>query len=393
MLNLIICFRYLVFALSIVCNAVIASVSVWNLGFAQESRSQKLAPTLVQVVQVDSFVIFVGGCGLVLIFTIVFVEVGRNRNVAVTNRVWFECLWSGMLFLLNICAASVVTALLPSQTCQSENLPRLACTSTKVLQSFTWLFTGILLAYFLTVFVTVFIRSGSDSRIWMYSMYHVTFDRRNGSDRLPSPTPAPPPSRMLGRFKPASIVAPRPHRPTTFNYRSGLSAEYAIEHFQLPSSHPQPPPPVSNYPRPLSLSLYPEYLRSSLPANMTPLAPIADVAPDPAPKTSPPPLGDWPRTDIMMHSSVHPSGRNSRRVTTRPTYEAQRESFSQNLEPVEREIIAASVLAPPPPIVRPSGPRTRTQDRSGGTEQNGSSNADRPPPLDLSTVSNLKPNR
>ncbi|KAF9069879.1 hypothetical protein BDP27DRAFT_663199 [Rhodocollybia butyracea] len=153
----------LFFALSIVCSAVIASFSVWNLGYAQTSKS------LRQVIEVDSFGIFVGGFVLVGVFTMIFIEVGRKN--AFTSRVWFDCIWSGLFFSLNISLASIVTALLPSQMCSvlntgAHNLPSGACWSTKGLQAFTWLHAIVLFAYFLTIFLTVFIYSGRDNRLW-----------------------------------------------------------------------------------------------------------------------------------------------------------------------------------------------------------------------------------
>ncbi|GAW06629.1 hypothetical protein LENED_008566 [Lentinula edodes] len=133
--NFFVWLRYIVFATSVTCSAVIASVSVWNLGFAQSSSKP-----LDQVIQVDSFGIFVGAFSLVGVFTIIFAEVGRTN--VFTTRIWFDCLWSGLFFLLNISAASVITALLPSQMCKNTHkLPSEACTSTKVLQGFTWLIT------------------------------------------------------------------------------------------------------------------------------------------------------------------------------------------------------------------------------------------------------------
>ncbi|KAE9399276.1 hypothetical protein BT96DRAFT_820748 [Gymnopus androsaceus JB14] len=401
-------------ALSIICSAVIASVSVWNLGFAQGP------PSLEQVIQVDSYVIFVGGAGLVLVFAIIFVEVGRNRNASITSRVWFECLWSGLLFVLNISAASLVTALIPSQMCQSH-LPILACTSTKVLQGFTWLFSIIIFAYFLIIFVTVFIRSGSDSRMWHGSVYNISFYDQGSSTRLQSPEPptSPTPSRMLGRFKAPSIVAPRPQRPAMpYAYRSGLSPDYQIEHFQFPGPQPQRPPPAhaATSADQSNLSFYPDFLRSSLRSSLTPnvtqVAPTSilnfnsSAVPSDSPqgaavqRTSPPPLRDWPRADIMTLSPQALPKRSSR-WTTKISSTSPSTVPVQQPEPAPLASQVATVtetrnISGPITVVsrssRPTGPRTRT--RGGSTsEGNTSANANRPPPLDLTGISALKPNR
>jgi hypothetical protein len=419
--NLFIWLRYLVFALCVVCSAVICSVSVWNLGFAQGS------PSLAQIIQVDSYVIFAGGAGLVLVFTIIFIEVGRNRNASLTSRVWFECLWSGFLFMLNLSAAALVTALIPSQMCQSHHLPVLACTSSKILQAFTWLLSIITFTYFLTIFITVFIRSGSDSRMWQGSIFSISFyDRSNSSTRLQSPPASPTPGRMLGKITAPTIAAPtiaapRPRKPVhmPYAYRSGLSPEeYQIEHFQFPG--PQRPPPVRSFDQPSSnLSFYPEFLRASLRSSMIPnvtqVAPTSilnfdssalpnDIVNSPqgtaAPRTSPPPLGDWPRADIMAHTPQVRPTKSSRRTTKIFTAspDIQQSEPSTLLAPPMSMASEGRNIGPSVPVslgsrtLRPSGPRTRI--RAGSVpDANSSADANRPPPLDLSSISALKPNR
>ncbi|KAJ3987158.1 hypothetical protein F5890DRAFT_864102 [Lentinula detonsa] len=397
--NFFIWFRYLVFALSIVCSAVIASVSVWNLGFAHQAS------------KLDSFVVFVGAFSLVGVFTIIFIEVGRTN--AFTSRIWFDCLWSGFLFLLNISAASVVTALMPSQMCKIE-LPSEACTSTKVIQGFTWLITILLLVYFLTIFITVFIRSGSDSRLWWYSIYDIsTYDRSNSSTRLQSPPSSPMPrmsslKRLVKPLPILSIAAPRPQRPTIntvanimpYAYRSGLSPDYQIEHFQFPV---RPPPQTQRESGTQRLptivgagpkNLYPEYLRSSLPPNSSnqrvtsasntyrTSAVPGDGFP-PHPQESPPPLGNWPRPDIMTQAS-----RRSHRITPKAQAGIPPRVASITLDP-ESEAIPGVSSPVSDSRSKPTGPRTRAGSNSMGDNMS----IGRPPPLDLSGISAFRPNR
>ncbi|KIK59790.1 hypothetical protein GYMLUDRAFT_44247 [Collybiopsis luxurians FD-317 M1] len=387
MFNVFACARYLLFALSIICSAVIASVAVWNLGYTE-------APSisLPHVVQVDSYVIFVGGFTLLATFVVIFSEVGRGRN-SLTSRVWIDCSIAFLYFLLNLGSASVVTALLPSRMCSGDQqLPSGACTSTRILQSFTWLFTIILLVYFLTIFITVFIRS-SDSKLWSYSVYQLSSYESNNSVRLQSPPSSPIPT-MLHRFiRPPPIAAPRPQRAVNavpnlmpYAYRSGLSPDYQIEHFQFPlRSDPRPlgqiqrPPIAGAGPS----NLYPEFLRSSLLPNAL-LAPSSSrrnssvlpggAAPPQATTQasgSPPPLGNWPRSDIMQQVSR----RSTRRMTP------QTVSVPQNHDEIQGPNGSISRS-------KPSGPRTRAGSHSGGT-----TNTNHPAPLDLSNISSLRPNR
>ncbi|KAJ3810727.1 hypothetical protein F5876DRAFT_65383 [Lentinula aff. lateritia] len=377
--NFFVWLRYIVFSTSVICSAVIASVSVWNLGFAQSSSKP-----LDQVIQADSFGIFVGAFSLVGVFTIIFAEVGRTN--VFTTQIWFDCLWSGFLFLLNI---------------NTHKLPSEACTSTKVLQGFTWLITTLLFAYFLTIFITVFVYSGSDPTLWRYCIYDLsTYDRSNSSARLRSPPSSPMPRMTsLKRFvKPPSIpsiAAPRPQRPINnavaammpYAYRSGLSPDYQIEHFQFParsarqsqqeSSLQRLPTAAGAGPR----NLYPDYLRSSLPPDPQPSSAfptnrssaVPGDGPSPYPQgSSPPPLGDWPRPDIMTQAS-----RRSHRITpkTIPT------SVTLDIEAIPD--VSGNSRS------KPSGPRIR----SGSISIENSVDANRPPPLDLSNISPLRTNR
>ncbi|KAJ3778185.1 hypothetical protein FB446DRAFT_699403 [Lentinula raphanica] len=360
---------------------------------------------LPQIIQVDSFVIFVGASSLVAVFTIIFVEVGRRE--AFTCRVWFDCLWSGFLFLLNISAASVVTALMPSQMCRrTSKLSSEACTSTKVLQGFTWLFTILLFSYFVTIFITVFIRSGSDSRLWYYSIYDISsYNRHNSNARLQSPPTSPMPRMSsLKRFiKPpsiSSIIAPRPQRPNTnavenimpYAYRSGLSPDYQIEHFQFPARLPRQAPDLQRPPIAAGAgpkNLYPEYLRSSLTPNQ-PTQPqnthrSSIVSGDGlSPHESPPPLGVWPRPDIMTQAS-----RRSHRITPQAQTGITTRVASMRLVTESEARPGVSILDAGDPRSRPTGPRTR----AGSNSMGNSISVNRPPDLDLSNLSTLRPNR
>jgi hypothetical protein len=347
MLNIFVWFRYLLFALSIVCSAVITSVSVWNFGYAQI-----LPKSFGRIIQVDSYVIFVGAFALVGTFVIIFMDVYRKNTW--TSRIWFECLWSFGLFLLNLSSAIVVTVLVPSQMC-SDQLPEGACTSTKLLQGFTWFYTVVLFGYFFTVFVTVFIRSESGNRLWGLNIYSLgSAEPSNNSTRLHSPPSSPIPS-MLNL-----IAAPKPQRPLVntvpnlmpYTYRAGLSPSWQIEHFQypLPSSRQkqiQRPPPVAGAG---PSNLYPEFLHSSLPLSAQPS--FGNTSPQQT-QTSDFPLGQWPRPDIMS--------RSSRRATATSSLQHHDAQPQAAVSGPDGELGAALISRS-----RPFGPRTRSGSNSGG---------------------------
>ncbi|KAF8969977.1 hypothetical protein BDZ97DRAFT_176945 [Flammula alnicola] len=150
----------------------------------------------------------------------------------------------------------------------------------------------------------------------------------NGQSALKS-TPASP---SIPRFRPQStpiIAAPRPRRISAIrnailSYRSGLSLEYEIEHYQAPepvaeldTSNDRPVPPVpAAAPSPPPLQPVRQSTQQQQPVFSTPFyhsavqTAIEDQPqhrPQPPPPAqlgqirrlppSPPPLGDWPRLD------------------------------------------------------------------------------------------------
>lgn len=141
---------------------------------------------------------------------------------------------------------------------------------------------------------------------------------------------------------PASIAAPRARHPVhnaVYDYRSGLSMDYEIEHYRpstlaANTNRANPNPGVAVVP-PLQSTLYPQYMQNVLVANPPPAAFRGS--------RSPPPLGDWPRPDIISQPSRSRSKRSAAHA-------------------------------------HPSGPRVRS---------NSSGNA-RPPSLDLSNLSTFQ---
>jgi hypothetical protein len=106
-------------------------------------------------------------------------------------------------------------------------------------------------------------------------------------------------------FQSLNIVAPKPRHPPPNlgrTYHSGLS-QYEIEYYQPPT-----PPPVPPLPSQQSTSLYPQYLQPSLTSHpyatshnirATTSFPSSPDLPNP-----PPPLGDWPRADVLTQSAT-----------------------------------------------------------------------------------------
>ncbi|KAJ7685081.1 hypothetical protein DFH06DRAFT_970182 [Mycena polygramma] len=351
-MNFLVTLRYLIFAIFISASAVVSSIAVWNSSlvspFSRESR-------------IDVYFVVVGALGLGLTFTIIFIELVR-RN-AFTSRVWFEVVWTSTFFLLELGGASVLTAFGPDDMCQGHaNGKTGSCSSTRVLVGFVWLCTFILLIYLAVLVVLILLNRNSNEtpRIWQRAIHNfppLTSTRSNA--------PAPPFLPRFSRDKMTAVVSPVPQRPNTvpsalYSMRSvGLGSQYQIEHFRPPANAPGPPIPSSPVISPAdylhrspstagtvqaAVALYPQFLSSAYVTQPTP----ARTQPSQPASRSPPPLGDWPRTDAPLR--------------------------------VKRKL--PPTTGPEAIPSRPMGPRTR----SGRTNM-------RPPPLDLSTVSSTRRDR
>jgi len=150
------------------------------------------------------------------------------------------------------------------------------------------------------------IHSRHNPRIW-----HSYIRKSPWSDCRQSLSSAPTsPSRPHFLKKSPSIVAPKPQRAVPhimYAYRSGLGSEYEIEHYHPPSPviRPEPELAVASPPRHLEsnqqatnrtfTSLYPQYMHSTV----TTPCPSQEEQHVHSPP-SPPPLGDWPRPNVVM---------------------------------------------------------------------------------------------
>ncbi|KAJ7582901.1 hypothetical protein C8J56DRAFT_956013 [Mycena floridula] len=360
MVNFYIYLRYALFGCFIVCNAIIASVAVWNISLAQVA-SMKFP--------VVAYLVFLGASSLAFIFTVIFIELAR-RN-AVTSRVWFECLWTGFFSIMELAGAAAFSSTVPDAMCSKKAnrlAGRLACTSTQALLAFTWICTILLLCYLLILSISSLLHHKHNPQIWHTNIHNFP---AIDCGRLASAPPTPTLPRFINRAP--TIVAPKPHRPQPVDlidaYRSGLSPDYEIEHFQPANYHTsQPVPPIpaastsqlmrgpaTNY---AANTFYSQVVQSSLIAQ-----PAVAQRPNTTRRTgpSPPPLGNWPRADAIQQSASRP-----RKLPPSPGMADLSGSSPPSHAPNTGR--------------RPAGPRKRST--SGENH--------RPEPLDLSKISSFR---
>lgn len=164
---------------------------------------------------------------------------------------------------------------------------------------------SIVLSYLLLLFVLSLVHSKYDPRIWQRHSRKSPWSSQQTLSSAPAS-----PSRPHFPKKSPSIVAPKPRRavpPVIYAYRSGLGSEYEIEHYRPPTPVTRPEPVLGVAP-PLTRiegnfqaanntypSLYPQYMHSTF-TTLRPSQHEQHIRDPP----SPPPLGDWPRLNVVM---------------------------------------------------------------------------------------------
>jgi len=343
--------------------------------------------------QISVYLIFLGAFALLCGFPIIFIDLVREN--AITSRIWFECLWVGLFWVMELSAAAAVTATMLASMCSAGAQIKSVdtCTSTRVLMAFTWLCAGILLIYLVALTASAIIHHSADSQIW-----HATAKNYSWFATRSSICSAPP-SPLVE--KSVSVVAPQP-RPalsaprqtwmfdSNTDYPPPVHATLAQRPPQVPEfvhmSHdyaqqpvfplaPSLPPPPSNQRQPREVprltivpSLYPQHLHSSI----TPSARTSIQRP--SVQIEPSPLGDWPRKSMTEQ-------RPRRRPPSAPGTTQATSQLPPALPERSGEITSLAPGETSPPR-HPRGPRA-------GHDSQRLRNTHRPPPLNLSGISSM----
>ncbi|KAF9227538.1 hypothetical protein BS17DRAFT_773924 [Gyrodon lividus] len=361
--------RYVLFGLFIICNAIICSVAVWNYSIIRTTQTS----------QVDVYLIFLGAFSLASIFTLLFVELLCTNPF--TARVWFECGWVTLFWIMDLAGAAAITAIEPDLMCGHRVVAFVnhLCTSEQVLLAFTWICTIMVLLYLLLLIFTAVTHQRDDPGVWNYSARNL---RLVTARQCLSSAPSSPSAPRFNKRAPMDIYTPHPVRPApvpAYFYRAGLGSEYEIEHFRPAftateqmdvesslNAHEAVPLPIMVAPvipaptRPALAMPHPKPSPSPYPilgqrgiAQQLPssIVYVSQVQPPASTQStslpSPSPLGDWPRRDIMEQP-----------VKSKPrlppsSFEFPKRNTIPSTEP-------SSVSSPDQPRTRrPSGPRMR----------------------------------
>lgn len=313
MINVYLYLRYIVFGCFVASNAIIASVSVWNLSLLQ------LAGVNAPVV---SYLISVGALALAFIFAIIFVELARRNSP--TSRVCYEVCWVSLFSILELAGAVAYSALIPPEMCSlKERKIAASCVSTRVLQAFTFIVSLTLLCYLLTLSFCCLRHGKSAWRSRIHDLFSLSCE--------------PPTPHSASRFLCSTLAAPQPRRAQhlEWTYRSGLNPDYEIEHYQPPAP---PMPTVSSSFSHRHNTFYSDVVQSSLPVQPPFIAESSQSAS---------PLGDWPRKDILQRPL--PSRKPVETVPSRrrPTGPRKQSGEEKRPPPLDLSNITSFRLLPP----------------------------------------------
>ncbi|KAI0247470.1 hypothetical protein BJV78DRAFT_915230 [Lactifluus subvellereus] len=227
---LVLFYRYSSFAITIVSNAVICSAAAWNFPIAKNAN-------LPAQLHVDTYMVFLGAFSLLVVIPSLFADMFSQRFI--TGRVWVECLWVDLLWLLHVVGTVVVTTTLPRGICtpQAEHIDGNSCTSAKLIMAFSWICTINLFIYLVFLVISAVLHQKQDDSVWSAQVRSYPWYQHFYCHKLGSSPEIPPRDHQV------PIVAPQPRRPIRLHTRSMLSSHSvergeASSHDAIPAAHP-----------------------------------------------------------------------------------------------------------------------------------------------------------
>ncbi|KAF7793113.1 hypothetical protein EIP86_004221 [Pleurotus ostreatoroseus] len=205
-------------------------------------------------------------------------------------RVWCECSWVGLLWILELAGATAITVQSAfGVTCSPDTLnPDIVnnCARFQALEAFAWICTLLLFFYFVALTGLTIYHLRDDKQVWRAQIrLYPWLEIRSSLDSTvespkrqwqkplqlagaPEPQTRPPPARKATLNRPSKKRdleqgAPPPKYPET-EYYSQPFAEKVEAYYNAPRPAPAPPTQMKQVPQ-QAPSLYPEHLRSHLP--------------------------------------------------------------------------------------------------------------------------------
>jgi hypothetical protein len=334
---------------------------------------------------------------ILFVSTIVLVDILRRG--AFTSKVWFECVWLSVFWLLHLCGAAATTASVPDEICTARF--HTTCSTARVLFAVTWAATLLLLAQLLLTLIASIHHTNRHPEVWKSGVRDFQWFNGGGSTVLSSRPASLANVGKAARDPEIGSVNPVPHlekMAATWKPASTIRVQAMVA---APASKIASIPYLRHEPQPLTLQFAPELPPSREPVHYSATATISvGILPGRRPSTKkallPPaapslyPASLCPSLDSQTSSDI-PNIPSPRLPSTQPAQEPFpvrnwprhnpqepiRTDKSHGMQYVPHQVIpertpldkAPSNSVPSIPTRGPRGPRRR------------------PPPLDLSAAS------
>lgn len=228
----------------LVCRYVVFALFVSYSAIIASVAAWNLGYTrgIVAISQVDLFLTVVGIFETLFIFPVICVDISRRG--AHSSRLNFEIGWVGLFWIFQLAGAAATTALTPNGLC-GKNIAGIvvapaACTSAQVLVAFTWISMMTHMFYLLSLIFMGIAHSKRSPEVWRSGVRDFPwFSGGTGLRRLESAT-----SSDMESQKAFYASAPRQGRPRAMTQVEG-SIYVARPYQTAPYIHtevPQPPP-------------------------------------------------------------------------------------------------------------------------------------------------------
>ncbi|KAF9052973.1 hypothetical protein BJ165DRAFT_1570207 [Panaeolus papilionaceus] len=135
--------------------------SSWNISVARSSN--------VSVPGSSAFIVFESAL-VFLCVTLALLDFFKEDGKM--SRVLVECLWTGVLSLIQVGAAIASTIAGPAMSCHSDSTWGV-CASTLLLVPSTWISSILFLMYFLALFITAMAHKRTCADFWIRSIYSI----------------------------------------------------------------------------------------------------------------------------------------------------------------------------------------------------------------------------
>jgi len=177
----------------LVCRYVVFALFVTYSAIIASVAAWNLgyARGIISISQVDLFLTVVGILETVFIFPVICVDIARRG--AQCSRVSFEIGWVALFWMFQLAGAAATTALTPSGLCGVKVpgivVPPVACTSAQVLVAFTWISMMTHMFYLLALIFMGIAHSKESPHVWRSGVRDFPwFSRGTGLRRLESAT-------------------------------------------------------------------------------------------------------------------------------------------------------------------------------------------------------------